>query len=137
MTLLGIDYGEKNIGTAIGYLDNGVTDTLEVIRRTKDERELPHLLNLIKQWRIDIIVLGLPLSSNGEETPACKKVRAFGRKLLQQGEKKQLEFTIEFFSEQDSTRLSNQGLSRTQKKKLGDAYAAEHIISQYIMARNG
>lgn len=136
MTLLGIDYGEKNIGTAIGYFENGVTNTLEVVRRTKDEREIPHLLNLIKQWHIDTVVLGLPLSSNGEETPACKKVRAFGSKLLQQSKKIQLEFSLEFFSEQDSTRLSNQGLSRTQKKKLGDAYAAEHIISQYIMARN-
>jgi putative Holliday junction resolvase len=132
MTILGLDFGEKNIGLAVGESENLATKPLEVIRRTKDQQEIKAIIALCNKWEVAKIIIGLPLNSEDQETKSSQKVRQFSSLLKKQLALKKIKIEIILHPEQHSTQLSNRGLSRTQKKKLGDAYAAEYILKSYF-----
>ncbi len=77
MRYLGIDYGDKKIGLALGDDEVKVAAPLEVVRN-EGERTALLVAQLIKRERVDAVVVGVPLSAG--DAPASeqeKKTRAF------------------------------------------------------------
>lgn len=132
MTIIALDYGAKKLGVAVGYLENQVTNTLGIISKTKDRRELDQIAKLCQQWQAGRIVIGLALNSKLEETISSKQAKQFAKSLATYLKQNNLAIPIEFFDERHSTKLSNQGLSPRLKQEQGDAYAAEYILQGYL-----
>ncbi|KAA3639368.1 MAG: Holliday junction resolvase RuvX [Proteobacteria bacterium] len=78
-TVLGIDYGHKRIGLAIGQDLTNTANPLKVIANNQDT--LNQLQQVIAEWHIDLIVLGLPLTMDGEEQTLTRQVQKFAKKL--------------------------------------------------------
>ena len=78
-TVLGIDFGQKRIGLAIGQSFTGNANPLKVIGNNKDT--LNQLQQIIKEWQINRVVMGLPLTMDGEEQTITRQVKNFAKKL--------------------------------------------------------
>jgi len=74
MNYLGIDYGKKKIGIAIAP-DGILAVGLLTLKNSKNI--LTELRRIIEENSVKIIVVGLPLSMNGDYSPATKTTLNF------------------------------------------------------------
>ncbi len=81
MKILGIDFGLKRVGLAISDAEGIFAFPLKVIDRTTRDALFDELLAIIEQEKVGEIVLGLPLSLEGEDTLTTRQVRNFAQSL--------------------------------------------------------
>ena len=82
--ILGLDFGDKTIGVALGCPDSRVATGLETIRRSQPEALRPsinRLKELITQYKITHIVLGHPVHMDGAISLRAQKTADFRDKL--------------------------------------------------------
>ena len=80
-TLLGFDFGTKSIGVATGQM---ITATAQPIAAIKANDGIPNwdtVEAVIKEWKPDLIVVGLPLNMDGTEQPITQRAKKFGNRL--------------------------------------------------------
>src|SRR5688572_25610531 len=80
--LLGCDMGEKTIGLALSDTQRKIASPLKVIQRTQWKTDSKLLLEIISQYQVEGIIVGLPLNMNGTEGPRCQSIRQFVSNLL-------------------------------------------------------
>lgn len=76
LVLLGIDFGMKKIGLAIGQTLTNTASPIDPIPARDGIPNWDHLQKVIETWRIDACVVGMPLNKDGsfqETTHAAKK----------------------------------------------------------------
>lgn len=127
---VGIDYGEKRVGIALADDDAwlAVPHRIFEFNTTYDE-DMEHLSIIIK-GEADAIVLGLPLTMNGEEGPMVEKVREFARDLMFR-----TDLPVHFQDERCTTRENAgllQGMPTEEKRVMKDALAAASILQTWI-----
>lgn len=126
MKILGIDYGRKKIGLAVGDTDSRLAEPLKVVRFGNLEKVFKEVSKVSKASRVSKVVVGI---SEGE---MAKETREFGRKLEQK-----LKIPIEFQDETLTTheaqkRSIEAGLKRKKRKLMEDAYSAALILQAYL-----
>lgn len=142
MRILGLDVGEKTVGVAVsdplGITAQGVT-TIERVGIRKDTGKV---IDYIKEYECETVVLGLPLSLDGTDSVQTEKVREFGRmlenKLKSSGplSKVKLEWQDERFTTKIAERvLIEADISRKDRKKIIDRQAAIVILQSYLDGR--
>ena len=131
--LLGLDVGTKAIGTAL--CDSGwtIATAAELVRRGKFAKDLETLRALIDAQRVTGIVIGLPLSLDGSDSPRTQSVRAFARNLAPLG------LPVLLWDERWSTQAVTRTLidadaSRARRAALVDKMAAAYILQGAIDA---
>jgi putative Holliday junction resolvase len=131
--LLGLDVGTKTIGLAISDSNFKVAVAIDTIRRTKFTKDIKHLNEIIQDRTIGGLVIGLPISMNGTEGPACQSIRQFGDNVTGQ-----IKIDITFWDERLSTSavqrfLTNEAdMTRKQRGKVVDKLAATYILQGAI-----
>ena len=127
--LLGVDFGEKNIGVALGR--NGLVAPLKIIAGTNPQAAIHELSRLGIENKITKFVLGLPLTSEGKETQKSIEVRKFA-KLLKILSKKPVVFKNEHSTTKKSTSEAIKiGIPQRGRKKI-DHLAAALILKRYF-----
>jgi putative Holliday junction resolvase len=63
--LLGIDLGARRIGLATGDAETGATVALATIRRASPAEDAERIARIVREQRVDEIVVGLPLNMDG------------------------------------------------------------------------
>jgi len=81
MRLIGLDLGTKTIGVAISDVDRCVSTALETIKRTKFRDDAARMAEIISDYGVGGIVIGLPLNMDGSEGPRAQSARAYARNL--------------------------------------------------------
>lgn len=76
---LGIDFGESNIGLAIG--NNGLTTPLKTISNKTTRDALFEINKVVIENKIGNIVMGIPLTADDKETKESLLVRRFANNL--------------------------------------------------------
>lgn len=131
--LIGLDVGTRTIGTALCDAEWTFASPAETIRRTKFARDLAALEALIAKQQVKGIVVGLPLSLDGSDSPRTQSVRAFARNLAPLGLPTLL--WDERWSTQAVTRaLIEADASRAKRTELVDRMAAAYILQGAIDA---
>lgn len=74
MNVLAIDYGQKRVGLA--WVQTGVDVVLPYGNVSPEE-----VVDIVKKEGINVIVIGLPLSQDGQENKHMQTVRAFAARL--------------------------------------------------------
>jgi putative Holliday junction resolvase len=78
---LALDIGRRRIGLA-GCDPLGLSITpLPALQRSTSERDLEHLLPLLRQRRVQALVFGLPLDDAGQPTDQARHCRRYGLRL--------------------------------------------------------
>lgn len=116
MNILGVDYGEKRIGLA--WMQTGLDVVLPFgkVEVKNEDQALTELVNLIKEERIDLVIIGLPLNLNGTENKHTEKIRKFAEMLKSRVDIK-MEYVNEMFSSQQADKMGS-GVSRDEKSAM-------------------
>jgi putative Holliday junction resolvase len=131
--LAGLDVGTKTIGIAICDAGWHFAGPLETIRRTRFTQDLASLRRIVDQEHARGLVVGLPLSMDGSDSPRTQSVRAFARNLAP------LALPILLWDERWSTQAVERAMiaadvSRAKRAEKVDALAAAHILQGAIDA---
>ena len=141
MRSLGLDVGDRRIGVAISGPHGLLAVPLSVIAKSEDAAR-ENIINLVKQHRIERIVIGLPRSLNGGLGQQANKVIAFTDKLslrVQQSNIGQID--IELWDERFSTVAAERlmvevGTKREKRNQRRDAIAASFILQGFLDNRH-
>jgi putative Holliday junction resolvase len=85
MRYLGVDPGGKRMGVAVADTDTGVATPLEVVPYRGLVRAAEAIEEQCRRHDAAAIVVGLPVNSKGEVTPACARSRALASELEARG----------------------------------------------------
>lgn len=110
MRILAVDYGTKNIGLA--WTDT----TLGVILPYGVVKNITELIKLIKSEATDQIVVGFPVSLNGQEGKNTQRVKEFIFKL-----QKQINVPVKIYDERFSSQAADamgEGVTRDEKSAM-------------------
>lgn len=81
MKYLGIDWGERRWGLATAD-ELCVATPIPAATQAEEAERYDYVARLIKERRIDEIIVGLPLNMDGTEGPKAKQATAFAESLL-------------------------------------------------------
>ena len=129
LRLLGLDVGTKTIGMAISDDALVVAAAIDTMRRTKFSADARALACIIGGRNVGGIVIGLPVSMDGSEGPACQSVRQFGANLDEK-----LDVPIAFWDERLSTAaierllIDEADMTRKRRSEVVDKMAATYIL---------
>lgn len=134
MRIMGLDVGDKTIGVALSDLMGWTAQGLEVIRRENLEKDLARLEQIIKEYEVERILVGIPKNMNATIGPQAEKVLAFIENL-----KETFDLPIKTWDERLSTvaaerMLIQADVSRRKRKKVIDKMAAAVILQGYLDA---
>lgn len=80
-TLLAFDYGLKKIGVALGNTLTNQARPLCILTPATREQRFAQVGALLAEWQPDRVVVGLPLTLDGDEQPASRHSRRFAHQL--------------------------------------------------------
>jgi len=129
--LLGIDYGDSRIGLALSDPNKIIASPFKTIKN-KGNKYVIGLLNEIKiEKQIELIILGLPIGLNNQDTSQTKKVRLFAG--LIQILNIPIVFQDERFSSLSAEKsLIIQNVKTGHNKNMIDEAAAAIFLQQFI-----
>ncbi|MEZ0231955.1 MAG: Holliday junction resolvase RuvX [Methylophilaceae bacterium] len=131
-TALAFDFGEKRIGIAIGEHLLGIAHPLTTIDTEGNNERFNLISKLIAEWTPSVLIVGLPLSMDGEEhatTMLCKK---FARRLDGRFDLPVVMIDERLSSAEASQSLKEVGIGGRKQKPLIDQVAAQHILQSYF-----
>lgn len=128
MRILGVDYGVRKIGIALGDTDLKVAGPLEVWEHNGDEEALVgRLLAFANREAVEAIVVGIPKKRSGEDTKQGLRHRRFSERLRSAASMPVVEVD-ESFTSAESRRLQEE----TGTDAPEDALAAMLILEEYF-----
>ena len=126
-TFLGIDYGTKRIGLAVGDNSEKVARPFKIIHQLKE------LDDIVPAKNVDAFVIGWPLQPDGTEGETCHQVKLFCDRLTEK-----FGLPIYLVDERLSSKKSEEYLRdtlfmRTNKRKdILDAESAREILQKFL-----
>jgi putative Holliday junction resolvase len=131
--LAALDVGTRTIGLAICDAGWHFAGPAETLRRSKFTKDLDALRAFVAREHVVGLVIGLPISMDGSDSPRTQSVRAFARNLAP------LELPILLWDERWSTQAVERAMidadvSRAKRAEKVDALAAAHILQGAIDA---
>ena len=139
MRILGLDVGSKTVGVAVsdplGVIATGVT----TIQRVGLRKDTGKVIDYIREYDCDTVVIGLPLNLDGEDTLSTTRAREF-RQMLENKLKSsgplsrvKVEWQDERYSTVEAEEvLIEANMSREERKKIIDRQAAIVILQRYL-----
>ena len=134
MRKLGIDYGDARVGVAITDPLNITVQGLETIQRKgSDKIILRRLDEILSQYEIDTIVVGMPLNLKGEKTVRAEVTEQFIHKLKCKYNKIKIETIDERLTTVAAHKTMNfLDVNKNKKRDIVDTISAVYILETYI-----
>lgn len=135
MRIMGLDYGSKTVGVAVSDPEGIIASGVEIIRR-KDENHLRQTLSrieeLILEYEVGEIVLGLPKNMNNSEGVRVELTMDFKEKL-----ERRTNLPVFMYDERLTTVMADKtmmeaGVRRENRKDYVDMIAATIILQDYL-----
>ena len=139
MRIMGLDYGSKTVGVAISDALCITAQGIETIRREKEtklRKTLARIDELIKEYEVELIVLGFPKNMNNTIGDRAEKSLEFQEML-----KKRTGLDVLMWDERLTTVEANRTLMegkvrREDRKQYVDMLAAVYILQGYLDSRS-
>ena len=133
--LLAIDFGTRRLGLALSTPEQNLSTPLEVWTRRDAAVDAQRLRQVIDEYHVRGIVVGLPLHTGGEEGLSARRAREFG-----QWVRRTLALPVAFWDERCSSAAAEDwmleaGLTRDQRRSRRDMLAAHVILQSYLEHR--
>jgi putative Holliday junction resolvase len=135
---LGVDYGLRRIGLALSDPTGTIASPLEtLVRRAGKRPPITKLETIARERDVEHLVVGLPLSRDGNETPWCAEVRSVGKRLAAR-----LSLEVSFVDERMTSVRAERAVralglpkrKREDKRRI-DAAAAQLILQAWLDKR--
>ncbi len=134
---MGIDYGDKRIGTAVSDPLGITARGLETINWNGIDNAwaLDRLATLISDYKITTVVMGLPRRTDGRPSESEAKARALAAEI-----EARTQIPVVFKDERYTTVIASRVLRETgvrgaKRKAVLDQVAAEIILAEFLESR--
>ena len=132
MRIMALDVGSRTIGIACSDALLMTAQGIETIRRTSLENDFNRLRELISEYEVHELVVGMPKNMNGTKGDRAEKTEEFVEKM-----KAVIDLPVTFWDERLSTvmaerQLSAADVSRKKRKGVIDKMAAVVILQGYL-----
>lgn len=138
MRKIGLDVGDRTVGIAVsdplGITAQGVT-TLDRVGIRKDTGKV---LDMVREYDCDGIIIGLPLNMNGTDSEQTGKVREFGTMLENKMRSTAMKGIDIIWQDERLTTVQAErvlveaDVSRKKRKQVIDKQAAVLILQSYL-----
>ncbi|MGO1470513.1 MAG: Holliday junction resolvase RuvX [Tissierella sp.] len=130
--ILGLDVGDKYIGVAVSDLLGFTAQGIKTIKRVGKKKDFLEIKDLIDEYDIKRVVVGLPKNMNGSLGPQSEKTMKFGNKI-----KNKFNIDVIYIDERMTTmsaeRILIEGnVRRENRKQYIDKIAASFILQSYL-----
>lgn len=134
MRVLGIDYGQARAGIAItDELKITVQGLRTINHNGNDKKLLSELDEIMNQYEIDTIVVGMPLHMNGDKSIRAEVTEKFIHKLKCKYNKINIVSQDERLTTVQAHRTMNElQIDKNRKKELVDTISAVYILESYM-----
>lgn len=131
-TVLGFDFGMKNIGVALGQSLTGTARPVATLQAQDGAPQWQEIQALINDWQPQLLLVGLPLHMDGSEQMLTKAARRFGNRLHGR-----FKLPVEWVDERLTSFEAEMHLSDlkpvdTNDKLSIDSVSAQLIVQQYF-----
>ncbi|MCL5408973.1 MAG: Holliday junction resolvase RuvX [Candidatus Omnitrophica bacterium] len=130
MKIIGLDLGEKRIGTALADEDGIIASAFEVIEC--NGKEIERIIEIVNQHEVSRIVYGMPLKMDGSLSPQGEKIIAIIEKLKEKINIMFIPWDERLTSKEAENFLLSANLSRKKRKKIIDKLSAQIILQSYL-----
>ena len=134
MRYIGLDLGTKTLGVSISDETKTIASSLKTLRFSENNTDeiLDELTNIVKEFNVEKIVLGLPKNMNNTIGDRALSAMDFGKKISEL-----LDIPVVMQDERLSTvsahnYLIEANMSRKKRKNVVDALAANIILQTYL-----
>ncbi len=131
-TVLAFDFGEKRIGVAVGETILKLAHPLLTIDTEVNEARFAQIQAIIHEWQPALLVVGLPLSIDGEAHAITKLCTRFAQRLEGRFSLPVTLVDERFSSVEASQSLKEAGVHGRQQKTMIDQVAAQTILQSYF-----
>ena len=137
MKKLALDVGDKTIGVAVSDALNITAQGVTTIERVGIRKDSGKVMDYIREFGCDTVVIGLPKKLDGTDSPQTEKVYEFKTMLENKMRSSGMaDVKIEFYDERLTTVMADKVLieadvSRGKRKKVIDKQAAVIILQGY------
>ena len=134
MRILGIDYGDSRVGIALTDALNITAQGLETIQRNNSDKiVLKRLDEIIEQYNIDCIVIGMPYNMNGSKSQRAEITEKFIHKLKCKYNKIKIETIDERLTTVAAHKTMNLlDVNKHKKRNIVDTISAVYILESYM-----
>ena len=138
MRKLGLDVGDKTIGVAVSDALDITAQGITTIERVGIKKDTGRILDYIKEYGCDTVVIGLPLKLDGTDSPQTEKVREFRQKLENKLNGSGMNHVkVDYYDERLTTVMAEKvlieaDLRRNKRKEIIDRQAAIIILQGYL-----
>ena len=138
MRKIGLDVGDRTIGVAVSDALDITAQGITTIERVGIKKDTGRILEMIREYGCDTVVIGLPLKLDGTDSPQTEKVREFRQRLENKLTGSGMnDVKVEFYDERLTTVMAERVLleadmSRKKRKEVIDKQAAVIILQSYL-----
>ena len=133
MRSMSLDLGTRTIGVATSDLTGLIATGLETIRRSKPEKDLQRLDEIITEYEVSTIVIGFPKNMNGTVGERAESCIQFSELMKAQYPDKKIVLWDERLSTVAAEKvLISADMRREKRKKVIDMMAAVVILQNYL-----
>ena len=132
--VLGVDYGSVRVGLAVSDVDRRIASPHVTYERGGPNQDASFFKEQMKQEEITLIVVGLPIHSDGREGEKAKEARDFGQWLGGV-----VSLPVVFWDERFTTveaegHLLAAGMTRKRRRDRRDRVAAQILLQSFLDA---
>ena len=138
MRKIALDVGDKTIGVAVSDPLNITAQGITTIERVGIRKDAGKVIDYIREYECDTVVIGLNKRLDGTDSPQTEKVYEFKKMLENKMRSTGLgSVTIDFYDERFTTVMAERvlkeaELTRKERKKVVDKQAAVIILQSYL-----
>lgn len=135
MRIMGLDFGAKTVGVAVSDPLFITAQSVGIIRRKSENKlrqTLARIEELIEEYEVDRIVLGLPRNMNASEGERAEKTREFAELLFRRTGLEPVLWDERLTTVAADKLMIEAGVRRENRKDYVDAIAASFILQGYL-----
>lgn len=135
MRIMGLDYGSKTVGVAISDELLLTAQAKEIIRRKEENKlrkTLARIEELIQEYDVKQIVLGLPLNMDQSESVRSILSEEFRDKLERRTSIPVIMWDERLTTVEADTIMDEVGIRKSDRKEYVDMIAAQIILQDYL-----
>jgi putative Holliday junction resolvase len=137
MLILALDHGTKRIGVAVSDPTGTLARPLPFVENKSEARSAREIATLVKQEKIELILLGMPRNMDGSRGEAAVKVEAFAEHLRQATSVPLKPVDERLSTVQAGRQLQEAGRDARAQRGRIDSEAAAVLLQSYLDARIG
>lgn len=131
--VLGFDVGSKRIGVAVGNTLTGTARAIAVVDVRENVPDWAAVARLVAEWRPQRLIVGEPLTLDGQSQPATRAARRFAHQA-----RERFALPAVLVDERSSSREADSRFAaqrRSGQARRSDAAALDAVAAQVILER--